>query len=133
VRNEETGEMEDILKDGQKSCAAHTSSILYLYRLISSLHATINSLIKDMEKNGWQKTENLFPGDVLIWEKKMIAGNENLHAGFYLAKENGEDVAISNDSSLKFPVKHHWTYGLDKNSNPNRKIIAIYHHPCFFI
>ncbi len=133
VKNEETGETEDILKDGQRSCAAHTSSLLYLYGLISSPHATVDGLIGDLEKNGWQKAEKPFPGDVLIWEKKMIAGNENLHAGFYLANEDGEDIVVSNNSSSKIPVKHHWTFGLDADGNPVRKIIAIYQHPCFFI
>jgi hypothetical protein len=134
VRNEKTGEIEDILQDGQKSCAVHTSSILCLYGLISpppnAPHATVAGLIRDLEKNGWQKTEKPFPGAVLIWEKKKSNGEENLHAGFYLGKENGEDIAVSNNSALKIPVKHHWTFGLDKNGNPNRKIIAIYQHPC---
>lgn len=129
IKDERSGEKEDILKDGARSCAAHTSSVLYLYGLVSSPHATVLGLLKDLEANGWKKIENPSVGDILIWEKKIINGNANEHCGFYVGEENGEGVAVSNDPNLRQPIKHHWTYGADKNGNPMRKITAIYHLP----
>lgn len=123
VKNK-AGRAEDILKNGRLSCAVHTSSILYLYGFISSSHATVEGLIKDMKKNGWKKIGKPSPGDVLIWEKKMLNGSENLHSGFYI----GNKKAISNDWQKKRPQKHHWTYGTDKNNEPIRRVISIYRH-----
>lgn len=127
AQDERSGKEEDILKDGARSCAAHTSSILYLYGFISSPRATVAGLIKDLEANGWQKVEKPSVGDVLVWEKKMINGNANEHCGFYVGEESGEGVAVSNDYVSRCPIKHHWTYGADKDGNPARRITAIYH------
>ncbi|MDP3954070.1 MAG: hypothetical protein Q8Q06_01470 [bacterium] len=115
----------DILKNGLLSCAVFVSSILYLNKMISGLHATVDSTKKDIEKSGWKKVENPKVGDVLIWEAMKWPGNDtaNKHIGFYISN----DEAISNDSFGGSPKKHHLTYGI-KDGKPVRKIEDIYRY-----
>jgi hypothetical protein len=56
---------------------------------------------------------------VLHWEKKLTNGEENEHLGFYI----GNNTAVSNSSTARTPVAHHWTYGGERN------IVAIYWNP----
>lgn len=112
VRFKDSGIEKDVLGDGDKACAFYVSAILQLNNLIKRSHATVDSVIKDMEESGWIKTDNPKQGDILIWEEK----NGNTHIGFWWS----EGEAISNSSTEKFPVKHHLTY------EETRKITAIY-------
>ena len=111
----------DILENGRKSCAVFVSSILYLFKLITDVHATIESTILDLEKSGWTKIKTPKMGSVIIWEEKLIFNNLNKHIGFCISKNQ----AISNSSELGKPKIHHLTYG-KKNGKPIRKIIAAY-------
>jgi len=103
----------DILKNGQLSCAFYVSSLLYLTKLISDLHTTVEGTIKDLEKNGWYKIDKPKKGAIVLWDKK----NGHSHIGFYWNKNK----AISNSSIKKSPIIHPLNY-------QNRKILAFYFH-----
>jgi hypothetical protein len=115
---EANGKKIDILKNGKVSCASFVSSILYLFKLIGDSHATIDSTLKDMEKSGWKEIKKPKIGCVILWENQK----GHRHLGFYL----GGKSTISHRPEKRTPVKHHWTYGVDKNGNPKRKIIAFF-------
>jgi hypothetical protein len=112
------GKKNDVLKNGDLSCAYFVSSVLYLFGLIKEKHATVDGALKDMEKSGWKEIKKPKIGCVILWDLK----NEQRHIGFYM----GEKSAISHRPEKRTPVKHHWTYGIDKNGNPKRKILAFY-------
>lgn len=112
VRFKDTGIEKDVMEDGVKSCAFFVSSILCINGLIKKPHAVVDSVVKDMEENGWVKTDNPKQGDVLIWEEK----DGFTHNGFWWS----ETEAISNSFEDKHPIKHDLTYG------GTRKIIAMY-------
>lgn len=111
----------DILKSGQLSCAFFASSILYIFKLISNVHATVNGTKKDMDKSGWLKIIKPREGAVLIWEPEESDGETHQHIGFYM----GDNEAISNNTNRGFPEKHHWTFG-EKDGKPIRKVEKIY-------
>ena len=118
------GEKKDILNNGQYSCAIFLSSILLWFGLIKDRHATTAGLLKDMEKSGWYKIDELKPGCILYWEFMFKNGENNDHIGFYI----GGEKAISNERDVSTPIEHHYTYGV-KGGKPVRKIEAIYWHP----
>ena len=117
----------DIMNEGDLSCAYFVSSILMLFKFLKSNHAVVLSTIEDMKKSGWEriKLSNLKEGDVLVWEKtedkKGDYEKNHYHIGFYI----GNNRAISNSTSKKCPVEHHYTY------NGKRKIISCWHWPEF--
>ena len=121
---EKDGEVKDSLEDGKNSCAVFASSILVLFNdlfhWIKGPHTTVTSTEKDMIESGWEETDSLRPGAVLVWEKKEgHDGKMHSHIGFYI----GDNEAISNDSrGTGFPHRHHYTYG------GTRKIEKIYWH-----
>jgi hypothetical protein len=113
------GEKEDIVRDGQRSCALFVSSILHQFQLITLPHATVAGLERDLQESGWTRVESPKAGDILIWEPKMQTdGEAHAHAGFYL----DEDTAISNSDKERVPVQHHMTFGAQ------RAIVAVYTH-----
>ena len=114
----------NITKNGELSCAVFVSMILRAFGLIEEMHATVNGLIKDIENSGWLKISKPKIGSILLWEEIRFNDGPHKHIGFYVGKK----TAISNSLKLKTPAKHHWTYGI-KKGRPNRKVIAIYHHP----
>jgi len=115
----ENGKKKDILKNGRFSCAYYVSSILKIFDLISSPHATVGGTVKDILKNGWRATKTLKPGNVLVWEEKLCFDAKlHQHIGFYL----GNNKAISNSHKKGVPALHHFTY------NNKRKIIRILTH-----
>lgn len=116
------GKREDILGNGRLSCAIFVSSILYIFKLIRDVHATVDGTIRDLEASDWRRVRSPRPGDVLIWEPLRFAdGSEHGHIGFYI----GSNMAVSNSLRQGCPAKHHYTYGI-KKGRPARKIIAIY-------
>lgn len=114
------GEVFDGAGDGRFSCAYYVSSILVIFKLIKELHANVTSTVRDMKHSGWYKIKNPKMGAVILWVKTS-RGHD--HLGFYV----GDDQAISNHPSKRYPNKHHWTFGV-KNGRPVRKIEAIYWH-----
>lgn len=105
----------DIYQNGKLSCAFYVSTILKILGLINDIHATVNSLIKDMEKSGWSRIKKLQKGAVIVWDKNK---SHHFHVGFYVGKKK----AVSNSSSQKMPFLHSINY-------QKRKIVAIYFHP----
>jgi hypothetical protein len=112
----------DILENGHLSCAVFTSSILYLFKLIGDIHATVAGTVKDMEESGWLPIETPRLGAILLWEKSKDAHGHK-HLGFYI----GDNQAISNSTKAGVPEIHHWTYG-EKDNEPVRKIEKIFWH-----
>lgn len=118
------GKKKDILKNGELSCAFYASSILYLFKLISNVHATVRGTVADLELSGWVKTDKPRKGAVLVWEAEKFNHKTHKHIGFYA----GENKAISNNYKKGWPISHHWTFGT-KNGQPVRKIEKILWHP----
>lgn len=114
------GRRQDILQDGELSCAFFVSGVLLTLGLMKEPHATVRGALADMKIMGWQETDKLKLGRVLVWEEK----NGHQHLGFFL----GGQTAISNRSSLRKPGKHHLTFGIKKDGSPKRKIIKILWH-----
>ncbi|MCX6813984.1 MAG: hypothetical protein NT078_02130 [Candidatus Azambacteria bacterium] len=111
------------MKNGGLSCARFVSSLLYLFKLIKDMHATVNGIVKDLKQSGWKKIKKPKIGSILVWEK-IDFGNKDFHKhiGFYI----GNNKAISTSSPKKGqPVIHHWTYGIKRNK-PVRKVEAIF-------
>ncbi|MDX1607926.1 MAG: hypothetical protein R3251_01840 [Candidatus Spechtbacterales bacterium] len=99
------GKKKDVAENGVYSCANYASSLLVIFDLIESRHATVKSTIKDMEKSGWEKIRKPKIGAVIIWEP--WERSDRHHIGFYI----GDDKAISTESDNDgVPHKHHWTY-----------------------
>lgn len=117
------GGEKDILEDGKLSCAFYVSSLLAIFGLIDRLHATVNGTITALEKAGWEKTDDLKPGCVIVWDKPRDNSHEHKHIGFYL----GDKKAISNIWQEGKPNIHHFTFGLE-DTDSFRPIIAIYTH-----
>jgi hypothetical protein len=88
------GRLVDICQGGKFSCAMFVSHILFCARLISSPHATVDSLEADMRarNSGWREwipsdeDSLLFDtpwGSVVIWEPWPASdGKKHRHAGF---------------------------------------------------
>ncbi|MER3407162.1 MAG: hypothetical protein C4278_01940 [Patescibacteria group bacterium] len=114
---DEKGKSKDILKKGELSCAFYVGVILRILKLVDSVHTTVEGTIKDMLENGWQETDKLVKGAVIVWEKR----NGHYHIGFYL----GNKKAVSNSSQKRKPIIHSLNY-------QNRKIEKIYIHPEIF-
>lgn len=101
------GKKTDITRNGELSCAFFVAFILYYFKQLKSGHVTVDSIIKDLLKNNWQKITKPKLGAVIVWEKKKSPNGEiHKHIGFYIAK----DQAISNSAKRRYPVRHHWTY-----------------------
>jgi len=119
------GVKEDILQDGDKSCAYFVSSVLYQFKFIASPHATVSGLERDLKESGWHLVDTPHEGDILIWESISQAGDEShSHTGFYI----GNEQAVSNSYKVKTPVTHHMIFGTNPDGSPARSITAIYTH-----
>ena len=104
------GSEEDVLVNGELSCAIFVSCVLAGFGLIDRGHATVGSTMKALEKAGWVKHEATTepqPGDVLLWEA-VDFGNEGIHThvGFYV----GDGRAVSNSEKLGAPAEHDWQF-----------------------
>lgn len=115
---------QDILNDGQFSCAAFASFILHSFFLIETPHATVAGLERDLMKSGWRVVEVPQPGDVLVWEPILQTGSVNAHVGFCLNNEQ----AMSNSSEAHIIGRHHMTYGVQSDGKPVRAIATIYRY-----
>ncbi|HNZ55621.1 MAG TPA: hypothetical protein PKN73_02785 [Candidatus Paceibacterota bacterium] len=118
------GVEQDILEDGNLSCAFYVSGVLAIFGLIDRLHTTVSGTVTALEKAGWQKTDNLKPGCVIVWDKPRDNSHNHQHIGFYL----GDETAIANSTEKKVIAKNHYTYGGEEQSS-QRQILAIYGHP----
>ncbi|MBI2627099.1 MAG: hypothetical protein HYW77_02535 [Parcubacteria group bacterium] len=120
------GEKTDILQNGRRSCAVFVSRILFMFKLIHDLHASVYEVVRDLESSDWEKAGKPEPGDVLVYETKKFqeeGDEERNHAAFYI----GSDEAVSTYYKVSQPIKHHYTYGT-KDGEPVRKVVAIYRY-----
>ncbi len=116
------GEEQDIMNDGEVSCAYHVSAILYLFDQQEKAHATVSSTLRDLIKHGWEEIDftsetTLEAGDVVVWEAIEFEDEPGVlhpHIGFYI----GDGQAVSNNYKLGHPTKH-------PADNPDRKISKI--------
>jgi hypothetical protein len=101
------GVKKDATEDGWLSCAFFASSLLYISKYIDSPHGTVDGTVKDLIKNGWEETSMDSPevGSVIVW-KNAQGDNSHKHIGFYV----GNELAISNDSYKKYPIKYDWKF-----------------------
>lgn len=118
----------DILDGGDVSCAYFVSCLLKIFDLIESPHATVQGVERDLRASGWQETDTMVPGCILVWEMQAQADDEpHEHIGFYI----GENRAVSNSYTKRHPVLHHFTSGVGDDGQPIRAIRTIYAHPEF--
>ncbi len=119
----------DVLKDGDLSCAYFLSSILLIHGLIDRAHFTVPGTLIAMEKAGWYEIKTLKIGCIVIWGSVHQNGADHKHLGVYI----GDQQAISNRSSLGMPGEHPLHYsGLDKDGNKKKApVLAYYWHPAF--
>lgn len=122
------GKKQDLLYNGNSSCAYFVSTILKIFDLIKAVHVTVEGTEKDLQESGWQMiplNSKMPSGSILVWEKKRfknpITKKEefHLHLGFYL----GNEKAISNSEMNGFPLIHHYTY------DGTRKLLRAYWNP----
>lgn len=115
------GKKKDIMRDGDLSCAYYASSLLTLFQLTKTPHATVKSTLTDMQTCGWYTIQRPKVGCVLVWGEKFFAesGETHPHIGFYI----GKNQAVSNSSRKKCVSIHSYKeYG-------GRPLIAMYWHP----
>ena len=104
------GQVANILKGGEVSCAFFVSGVLCLFdvKLIDHTHTTVASTTKALIACGWEKLDELSdnqlqPGDIIVWQKhKFPNGEEHYHIGFYV----GNGQAVSNDYVSGAPQRH---------------------------
>lgn len=116
------GKNEDILRDGDLSCAIYVTSILTLSRRLDRPHATADGTVRALKEKGWTSIpfEKVKKGDVLVWEKKVDEKHEEHgHVGFFV----GYKKAVSTSSEKRAPVKHDVTF------DGTRKIVEVLRCP----
>ncbi|MEK7176841.1 MAG: hypothetical protein AAB719_00885 [Patescibacteria group bacterium] len=99
------GEKLDATDNGRLSCAFYASSILVICKYIKEIHATVSSTVRDLKESGWSEISEPIVGSVIVW-KPSNETDGHPHLGFYI----GNNLAISNDSIKKVPIKHDWKY-----------------------
>ena len=116
----------DVLKDGDLSCAYYISSMLLLHGLIDRPHFTVEGTLFSMVNSGWHQIKTLKIGSIVVWGSVHQNGEDHKHLGVYI----GEQQAISNRSSLGMPGEHPLHYsGLDKvGIKKKAPVLAIYWH-----
>jgi len=93
----------DIVEDGDLSCALFVSSLLYLFKMINAVHATVSGTVIDLESFGWIEITEPKEGAVVIWKSRVQENDDpHPHIGF-ITKNN---KAISNDFETKTPIEH---------------------------
>lgn len=111
------GKRRNVTRGGVLSCAFFVSGILTIAGLIKEIHGTVDATVRDMELSQWKRQRTPKRGDVLVWEKQ----NGHRHIGFYI----GNHRAVSNSTSKRYPVAHHWTFG-SVRGKPKRRIEEIW-------
>lgn len=117
------GKEQDILRDGDLSCAFFVAMILHQFKLIQDPHATVEGLMRDLKRSDWVETDLILPGAILVWEElAQKSGERHAHVGFALNKM----AAVSHSDTERTPIEHHITFGSNHDGTPKRKIVAIY-------
>lgn len=125
VRNKESGEVIDVINEGEYACAFFVSSLLKIFSWIDNPHATVKTTEQKLIEGGWEKVnvEDIESGDVLVWDEVEFEDKTlNRHIGFAI----GSDEAVSTDWEKGEVAKHHMTFGEDDSGQPKREIITAY-------
>jgi hypothetical protein len=99
------GVKKDITEDGWLSCAFYVSSVLYLFKYIKEIHGTVSGTVKDLKESGWEEINEPVAGSIIVWGPSETSKGHS-HIGFYL----GDELAMSNDSWKKHPLKFDWQF-----------------------
>ena len=111
------GREQDIMNNGDLSCAFFVSSILKMCDLVPQLSVTVFGLIRHLEALHWPVVTEAQAGDILVWETIIDEkGDKHSHIGFSLDDEQ----AVSNSASTGIIQQHNKTF------DGSRKITAIY-------
>lgn len=103
------GKSDDMLLDGELSCAFFVTSVLKMFDLIAYQHATVSGTTRDLHSSGWYSINVPLPGAVIVWgPSDAPESGGHPHVGFYV----GEEMAISNSKKNRSPVKHHYKDGM---------------------
>lgn len=101
------GKKNDIMRNGELSCAFYVSSVLYLFKFIKEVHGTVDSTVENLKKSGWRKINHPKVGSILVYEKMDFGdGDIHKHIGFFV----GDNKAVSNSYNLGHPVVHSWNF-----------------------
>ena len=110
VRYKDSGEVKDILEDGNLSCACFVTSVLFLCHMIDEPRATVKSLKKFVNESGdWTEVAlaDAALGDLVFYKERMYEdGEKHAHAGF--VSTNGD--AISTSYQARAVVRHKLDY-----------------------
>ncbi len=110
VRYKDSGEVKDILEDGNLSCAYFVSSLLCLFGMIDRQRATVKSMLRFVtEDSAWSQVafDDAAPGDVVFYtEREFADGSLHAHVGFVLS----EHEAVSTSDTKRCVIKHSLTY-----------------------
>lgn len=117
------GKEQDILNDGELSCAYFVSHILLMFSLITEGHATVRGTVNDLMDSGWKVIDQPRTGAILVWEASVTDDEGQLHdhIGFYI----GDDQAVSNSTTKRIPQEHFWTFA-HEGKEDYRKVTAIF-------
>ena len=104
VRLKDSGEIQDILNDGEYSCAFFVSSLLYISDLIDKPRVTVDSLERYLKEHATEiDLADAKEGDIVVWEKQTFPdGGVHGHIGFLL----GSKEAISTNFRVKHVERH---------------------------
>lgn len=106
VRSKETGDTEDILKDGEYSAAFFVSSVLCLVQAVDKPTTTESGLERKLtEDKRWFEVllEEVEAGDVVFYaDTTLVDGSTETHVGFAL----DDNQAVSISEQLRQVTKH---------------------------
>lgn len=136
----ENGNTQDILQDGNVSCAYFVSCILKTFGLCGASFANVKSLQKHLLEYWWQSIpKGTVPDQITRWsiiirEAKEWSNKEDIywnhknshyHIGFYMGNEqaisNMSDAFVSEWVEPRTPQIHHFTY---QDTRPIHSILS---------
>lgn len=118
---------EDVIEDGNLSCAFYTSSILALFDLTQQgVHTWVRNTIKDMVESGWVLCDEPGPARIVVWEKV----GTHFHIGFCLDNKRAVSTYDGDRQPACTLPREHWIVGSLKNSDgAPRQVVEYYKHP----
>lgn len=97
------GVKNDVTEEGILSCAFFVSSVLKNFDYIKSVHATVNSTVKDLSEFGWVSIEHPQAGAVVVYEPVTFDdGSHDEHIGICVSSTE----VVSNSYIERAPVRH---------------------------
>lgn len=136
IARKNNGEVEDILRDGDYSCAFFVSTILRICEMLRGrTRTTVRGLREYLtHSSNWEEIncQSIEPGDIIFWERVTFAdGSSNEHVGIALSQQE----AVSTSDSKKMVVNHHINFDFvfhraEKSGlqRPSRRIIQVFRY-----